>query len=95
MKTVKISEFKAHLSAHLRVASQGEEILVCDRNRPIARLVPAGVLDARAERLMARGILTPPRRPRGEARYRPEPGGDRLVSQKAMAAVWEEERADR
>jgi prevent-host-death family protein len=54
MKTVKISEFKAHLSAHLRVASQGEEILVCDRNRPIARLVPAGVLDARAERLMAR-----------------------------------------
>jgi hypothetical protein len=67
MKTVKISEFKAH----------------------------PGVLNARAERLMAQGILTPPRRPLGEERYWPEPVGDRLVSKEAMAAMWEEERADR
>ncbi len=54
-----------------------------------------GVSDARAERLMAQGILTAPRQPQGEARYWPEPGGDRLISKDAIAAMWEEERADR
>jgi len=37
---VKISELKANLSAHLRRVSGGEEVVVCDRNRPIARIVP-------------------------------------------------------
>ena len=40
MKTVKIAELKNHLSEHLRAVEAGSEILVTDRDRPIARIVP-------------------------------------------------------
>jgi len=41
MKTVKIAELKNRLSEHLRAVERGAEIEVRDRERPIARLVPA------------------------------------------------------
>ena len=37
---VRIGDLKNNLSAHLRRVRQGEEILVCDRETPIARIVP-------------------------------------------------------
>jgi prevent-host-death family protein len=37
---VKIAEFKAHLSAHLRAVRKGSEITIKDRDTPIARVVP-------------------------------------------------------
>lgn len=40
MKTVKIAELKNHLSEHLRAVEGGAEIVVTDRDRPIARIVP-------------------------------------------------------
>jgi prevent-host-death family protein len=40
MTTVKIADLKDHLSAHLRAVEAGAEIVVTDRNRPIARIVP-------------------------------------------------------
>jgi len=40
MTTVKIADLKNHLSAHLRAVEAGAEIVVTDRNRPIARIVP-------------------------------------------------------
>ncbi len=40
MKTVRIAELKNRLSAYLREVRGGEEILVSDRETPIARLVP-------------------------------------------------------
>ena len=40
MKTVKIAELKDHLSEHLRAVEAGGEVLVTDRRRPIARIVP-------------------------------------------------------
>jgi prevent-host-death family protein len=39
-KTVKIAELKARLSAYLRSARRGHPVTVCDRDTPIARLVP-------------------------------------------------------
>jgi prevent-host-death family protein len=39
MKTVRIAELKSQLSRHLRAVERGEEILVTDRDRPIARIV--------------------------------------------------------
>lgn len=39
MKHVKVSELKAKLSAHLAAVRNGETVVVCDRNTPIARLV--------------------------------------------------------
>ena len=40
MKTVNIAELKNRLSVYLNEVKGGEEILVRDRNQPIARLVP-------------------------------------------------------
>jgi len=39
-KTVKVAELKARLSAYLRAARRGHTVTVCDRDTPIARLVP-------------------------------------------------------
>jgi prevent-host-death family protein len=41
MIQVGIAELKAHLSEFLVRVQQGEEIVVADRGRPVARLVPA------------------------------------------------------
>ncbi len=40
MKHVRIAELKDRLSEHLRAVEQGAEVVVMDRNRPIARIVP-------------------------------------------------------
>ena len=40
MKSAKVSDLKAHLSAYLAEVRLGETIIVCDRNTPIARLIP-------------------------------------------------------
>ncbi len=40
MKQVRIAELKNRLSAHLRAVENGAEVVVMDRNRPIARIVP-------------------------------------------------------
>ena len=40
MKSVKIAELKDHLSEHLRAVERGEEVVVTDRSRPIAHIVP-------------------------------------------------------
>jgi len=41
MRRVKIAELKNHLSQHLRAVEAGDEVVVTDRDRPIARIVPA------------------------------------------------------
>ena len=38
--TVKVAELKARLSGYLRAVRRGHPIIVCDRDTPIARLVP-------------------------------------------------------
>jgi prevent-host-death family protein len=40
MRQVKIAELKNRLSEHLRAVENGAEVVVMDRNRPIARIVP-------------------------------------------------------
>ena len=40
MKTAAISEVKARLSEYLVRVKAGEEVLITDRGRPIARLAP-------------------------------------------------------
>lgn len=39
-RTVKVAELKARLSAYLRSVRRGHPVTVCDRDTPIARLVP-------------------------------------------------------
>lgn len=38
MTRVKIADLKDHLSEHLRAAERGAEVIVTDRDRPIARI---------------------------------------------------------
>lgn len=40
MKSVNIQEAKTHLSRHLRRVRQGETLIICDRNTPVAELRP-------------------------------------------------------
>ena len=40
MRTVNVAELKNQLSKYLRFAKGGEEIVIRDRNLPVAKLVP-------------------------------------------------------
>ena len=40
MKRAQIAELKAHLSKYLAQVRTGDTVIVCDRNTPIARIVP-------------------------------------------------------
>jgi len=62
MKTVSISRLKASLSAYLEHVSAGEEVLVTDRGRPVARIVPpsrADGWDGHLDNLVRRGLARP------------------------------------
>jgi prevent-host-death family protein len=92
MKTVNISDLKARLSAHLQIVREGEEVLICDRNKPVARIVPCNIEDRseQEQRLVARGVLTPPLRKRPASFSWPQPPGN--VPDKVMEQIWLEER---
>jgi prevent-host-death family protein len=52
MESAGVAQLKARLSEYLSRVKAGEEVLVTDRGRPVARLVPVGagyVLDNEAE----------------------------------------------
>ena len=53
MRTVNISDLKARLSAHIQLVRDGEEVLVCDRNKPVARIVPCRLEDHSEHRAAA------------------------------------------
>jgi len=40
MRTAAVSELKAHISEYISKAKAGEEVLVTDRGRPVAKLIP-------------------------------------------------------
>jgi len=45
MRTVKIAELKSKLSQHLRAVRAGESMMVLDRDKPVARIVPVDAVD--------------------------------------------------
>lgn len=59
MKSVNIAELKNRLSLYLNDVKSGEEILVKDRDLPIARIIPFRIEDQDEElaALVARGKL--------------------------------------
>jgi prevent-host-death family protein len=40
MKIANIAEFKDHLGRYIALVEQGEEIELCKRNVPVARIIP-------------------------------------------------------
>jgi prevent-host-death family protein len=93
MRRVNIGDLKAHLSAHIQLVRDGEEVLVCDRNQPVARIVPCHVADEAERRLVARGVLAPPVKKRRSYISWPEPPGN--ISAEVMQRVWREEGENR
>jgi prevent-host-death family protein len=63
MQTVNIADLKNNLSAWLEQVKNGEELVVKDRNKPIARVMPlmgGDDLDAEEEALVAAGLMRLP-----------------------------------
>jgi prevent-host-death family protein len=52
LKTTTVSKLKASLSEYLRSVKAGEEVLVTERGRPIAKLSPAAGSDVLADHLV-------------------------------------------
>ncbi len=65
MKSVNVAELKNRLSAYLSFARNGEEIVIRDRNLPIAKLIPFPAGDAGEDEilLVAAGKMRLPIRP--------------------------------
>jgi len=66
MKKASISILKAHLSRYVDAVKSGEEVIVTERGRPVARLGPLGEAQAPAGRvaqLVREGRMRPPARP--------------------------------
>jgi len=60
MRTAAISRLKARLSEHIARVKRGEEVLVTERGKPVARIVPVApgmADDERIRALTARGVL--------------------------------------
>lgn len=82
---VGVRELKAKLSGYLEQVQRGSAIVVTDRGRPVARLVPLAGSDAIA-RGIEEGWIDAPRR------TRLTPAGDRVRGREAIAAVLDEDR---
>lgn len=63
METVNVAELQTNLAAYLEQVRKGAELIVRDRNRPIARLMPLSAsndLDAQEAALVAAGLMQMP-----------------------------------
>lgn len=61
--TFGIRQLRSRLSEYLRRAREGEDVIVTQRGRPIARLTAVG-WDARRQQLMREGLIAPARLPK-------------------------------
>lgn len=57
MKTISVSDAKATLSQQIRHVKRGGQILITERGRPVARLVPVDPIAHELEDLVAAGVL--------------------------------------
>lgn len=65
---VGIAELRDSLSRHIAAVKNGDEIIVTDHGRPVARIVPAG--SSKLDTLIAEGRVVPAPNP---APYHPRP----------------------
>jgi prevent-host-death family protein len=68
MTRAPISDLKARLSRYLDMVRAGEEVIVTDRGKPIARIAPIDArlhMKSRVERLVRTGEVRPPLRDDG------------------------------
>ena len=96
MTTATVSKLKASLSEYLRRVKAGEEVLVSERGRPIAKLVPVTGADALPDHLaeMARqGLVRVGSRRLSRAFWRlPRPRDPKGAVRKALLEEREQSR---
>jgi prevent-host-death family protein len=63
MKIVGVAEAKAKLSEYLASVKEGEEVLITERGRPVAKIVKSEPMDEEIERLVRSGHIRPPIKP--------------------------------
>lgn len=97
MRAVGIRALKDRLSEYLRLVAAGETVLVTDRERVVAELIPPtpgrapDVSDAVMARLMREGIVSPAANPRAPLPPR-RPG---VTTLRRLLADLREDRDDR
>ncbi len=96
MRTVGIKTLKNKLSEYVRLASQGETVLISDRDRVVAELVPPRetrspvVADAVLAELIRSGVITPASLPVG-----PPPEAEAVAPLREILDELDADRADR
>lgn len=88
MRSANIAELRDRLTQYLREVRAGEEIIVRDRQRPIAKIVPLSVDDDAEAALVAAGLLRKAQRPLPAAFWRTRRGG--VTIRTALAALSED-----
>jgi len=94
VRSANIADLRNHLTKYLREVRAGEEIVVRDRQRPIAKIVPLTVDDDSADdaALVASGFMRRAQRPLRAAFWRTRRAA--VTVRSAVAAV-SDEREDR
>jgi prevent-host-death family protein len=69
---VGIRELRDRLKHYVATARRGEDVIITDRGRPVARLVALHE-ERPVDRLISAGLATPPRRPKGDLEWTPVP----------------------
>jgi prevent-host-death family protein len=92
-----VAELKARLSRYLERVKAGHEVVVTDRGRPVAKIVPIAAdvrRGSRRERLVREGLLVP-----GRGRVRPSllrpAAGNAARGRAVLDALLEERREGR
>jgi len=88
MQTVNVATLKNRLSHYLREVRRGEEILIRDRNVPIARIVPLTATDDQDAELMelaAAGLIKLAERPLPDSFF--DLPGPRVPLKKILAVI--------
>lgn len=94
MKTTTVTLLKNNLSARLKEVASGETILITDRRKPVASLQPLSQVDLKEDawRLLARGVVSPPKRSLEIGLFLQTP---RAESRDELTAAILEERSER
>jgi prevent-host-death family protein len=97
MHSVGIKALKAKLSRYVRAVATGETVLVTDRGRVVAEIIPpraqadASTAAKQWAELIRRGLVTPAKRPRP----RLPPRSRNLVSFEELMCDLDDSRSDR
>jgi prevent-host-death family protein len=93
MRSANIADLRDRLTHYLRAVRAGEEIIVRDRQRPIAKIVPLTIDDdAEDAALVAAGLMLKSQRPLPAAFWRTRRAA---VTMRAAAAAVSEGRSER